>query len=113
MQHLIRRILTRLGEWSAHPIAFAIVLVYAVVWFFVERETLDFHGFATLATWLMTLVITRAEYRDTKAIHAKLDELLSSHGEEKTEIKKLDEREPEEVDEHREGASSRGDWKSA
>jgi low affinity Fe/Cu permease len=35
---------------------------------------------ATLSTWFMTLVIQRAENRDTQALHAKLDELLRVHG---------------------------------
>jgi low affinity Fe/Cu permease len=66
--------------WTAHPAAFLIVLIYAGVWAIFEPERLDWHGVATLATWVMTLFIQRAEHRDTQAIHAKLDELLHVHG---------------------------------
>ena len=58
--------MTLLGVMSARPAAF---LVFA-------GASLDWHALATLATWLMTLVIQRAEHRDTQAIQAKLDELL-------------------------------------
>lgn len=106
MVHLVRQSLTRLGEWSAHPAAFAVVIGYAALWLVFERHTFDWHAVATLATWLMTLVITRSEYRDTQALHAKLDELLRSHGEARTELKDLDEREPEEIEKHRREAAA-------
>ena len=46
---------------------------------------------ATLATWGMTLLIQRAEHRDTQAIHAKLDELLKVHGEADNSLMSIDE----------------------
>ena len=71
------RALTWLATATAHPAAFVIVGVYAALWAFIQPHTLDWHGIATLATWLMTLVIQRAEHRDTQAIHGKLDEFTS------------------------------------
>jgi low affinity Fe/Cu permease len=58
---------------------------------------------ATLATWVMTLFIQRAEHRDTQAIHAKLDE-LHAHGNASNELTRLDDKEPEEIERHREQA---------
>jgi low affinity Fe/Cu permease len=101
ISHLIRRQLTRFGVLTAHPAAFAIVLVYAGLWFTFERETFDWHAVATLATWTMTLFITRSEHRDTQAIEAKLDELLRVHGDARNELMELDNREPEEIEAHR------------
>jgi low affinity Fe/Cu permease len=49
----------------------------------------------------MTVFIQRAERRDTQAIHAKLDELLRAEGQARNELTTLDEREPEEIIEHR------------
>jgi low affinity Fe/Cu permease len=49
----------------------------------------------------MTLFIQRAETRDMLAIHAKLDELLRAEGHVRSELTTLDEREPEEIAEHR------------
>ena len=53
---------------------------------------------ATLATWLMTLFIQRADRRDTLAIHAKLDELLKATRTARTELAAIDEREPEVIE---------------
>jgi low affinity Fe/Cu permease len=59
------------------------------------------YAIATLAAWFMTLVIQRAEHRDTQAIHAKLDEILHALGDARNEVTKVDEWEPEEIEEHR------------
>lgn len=66
-----------------------------------QFDTFDWHAAATVATWLMTLFIQRAEHRDTQAIHAKLDELLRVEGEARNELTQLDQKEPEEIEEHR------------
>jgi low affinity Fe/Cu permease len=48
------------------------------------------------------MVIQRAEHRDTQAIHAKLDEMLHVMGEARNELTRVDEEEPEEIEERRE-----------
>lgn len=93
--------LTILGSWTASPVAFAIVVLYGISWLVFSPETLEWHGLATLITWMMTLFIQRAEHRDTQAIHAKLDELLHVHGDARNEITKLDEQEPEQIESFR------------
>ncbi|KQV35936.1 low affinity iron permease family protein [Rhizobium sp. Root1204] len=93
-----RSLLTDLGTWTSSPYAFAIVAIYAVSWLIFSPETLEWHGIATLITWIMTLFIQRAEHRDTQAIHAKLDELLHVHGDARNEITQLDEKEPEQIE---------------
>ena len=102
--HLVRHSLTRLGLITAHPAAFAVDVGFSGLWFVFKRETMDWQAIATLATLFMTLVIQRAEHRDTQAIHAKLDELLRTHGEARNALTKIDEREPEEIDRHRDRA---------
>jgi low affinity Fe/Cu permease len=96
-----RRILTLLGTIAASPWALSTVALYALLWFIFDRESLGWHGIATLATWCMTLFIQRGEHRDTQAIHAKLDELLRVEGKARTELTQLDEQEPEEIEQHR------------
>jgi low affinity Fe/Cu permease len=64
-------------------------------------RTFDWQAIATLATWIMTLFIQRAEHRDTQAIHAKLDELLRTHDSARTELSALDTKESEEIMQHR------------
>jgi low affinity Fe/Cu permease len=95
----MRQLLTRLGTATAHPAAFVVVTVYGIVWW--ALGDIDWHGVATLATWMMTLVIQRAEHRDTQAIHAKLDELLKVEGRARNELTKLDQEEPEDIEQHR------------
>jgi low affinity Fe/Cu permease len=51
-----------------------------------------------LIVWTMTLLIQRAEHRDAQAIHAKLDELLSADRRARTEVARIDEKEPEEIE---------------
>ena len=99
---LIRRSLTSLGVVTAHPLAFLMVAIYGLLWLLLDRQNFGWHGFAVLATWFMTLLIQRAEHRDTQAIHAKLDELLSANETARTELSELDQEEPEEIERKRE-----------
>ena len=90
-------------EWGVTlPLTrFAILLMFAALWFLLDRDSLDWHAVATLATLFMTLVIQRAEHRDTQALQGKLDELLRVHGEARNELTRLDEREPEDIEKWR------------
>jgi low affinity Fe/Cu permease len=101
MMKFIRRSLTRLGEVTAHPAAFGLVLIYAGLWFTFSRPAFEWHAVATLATLFMTLVIQRAEHRDTQAMQAKLDELLRVNNAARNELTTLDEKEPEEIEKQR------------
>ena len=75
----VRGWLTDTGVLAARPAAFAVFAIYGAAWI-TFGDGLEWHSLATLATWGMTLVIQRAEHRDTQAIHAKLDELLKANG---------------------------------
>jgi low affinity Fe/Cu permease len=92
---------TQVGQATAHPAAFAVVIIYALMWLGVDRRTFDFNAVATLIVWLMTLLIQRSNRRDTLALHAKLDELLRVDQHARTEFAKLDEQEPEVIEQHR------------
>lgn len=85
---------------ASRPSAFLVLIAYAALWLIFDRSSLDWHGIATLATWAMTLVIQRAEFRDTQALHAKLDELLRSDRS-AANITRIDQQEPEDIEEHR------------
>jgi len=101
----MRHLLTKLGVLTASPGAFAIVAVYGAAWAFFHG--IDWHGFATLATWMMTLFIQRAEHRDTQAMHAKLDELLRTGHAARNGLTQLDQREPEQIERFREREEER------
>lgn len=105
--HFIRAGLTKTGVATSRPTAFLIVLVYTAVWLIVDRKSFDFHGVATLATWLMTLFIQRAEHRDTQGIQAKLDEILRALGDARNDVSRIDEEEPEEIEAHRRRATAK------
>ena len=100
----IRKGLTQVGILTGHLSAFIILGVYTVLWLVFDRESFDFHGAATLLTWLMTLFIQRAEHRDTQAIQAKLDEILRANGDANSDLTHLDEKTAEEIEAHRDQA---------
>jgi low affinity Fe/Cu permease len=101
MEHPIRHWLTELGVWTAAPLAFLVVPIYGLLWFIFDRLDFGWHAVAVLATWFMTLLIQRAEHRDTQAIHAKLDELLHAHGAARNELTNIDNKDPEDIERHR------------
>ena len=106
MLDTIRHQLTRLGGFTSHPIAFAIVGLYSVLWLIFSTHTFEWHAIATLVTLFMTLLIQRAEHRDTQAIHAKLDELLHADNSARNSLRTVDQKEPEEIEEMRKADQS-------
>ena len=64
----VRHFLTQLGVYTANPLAFLVLIVYAALWILFKPETFEWHAVATLATWGMTLVIQRAEHRDPRKL---------------------------------------------
>jgi low affinity Fe/Cu permease len=92
---------TYVGQTAGHPAAFLVVIVYAVLWLTFSRATFDWNAVATLAVFMMTLLIQRANRRDNLALHAKLDELLRVDNEARSELTQLDEQEPEVIERHR------------
>ena len=75
--HWIRSWLTFIGVSTSHPLAFVLVTVYVAVWLVFDPQSFGWQSAATVATWVMTLFIQRAEHHNTQAIHAKLDELCA------------------------------------
>ncbi|HXN69745.1 MAG TPA: low affinity iron permease family protein [Bradyrhizobium sp.] len=92
---------THVGQAAGHPAAFLVVMVYALLWLTFDRATFDWNAVATLAVFVMTLFIQRANRRDNLALHAKLDELLRVDHAARSELTQLDEQEPEVIARHR------------
>jgi low affinity Fe/Cu permease len=92
---------TFVGQAAGHPAAFIVVIVYGLLWLIFSRSTFEWNAVATLAVFMMTLFIQRANRRDNLALHAKLDELLRVDGEARSELTQLDEQEPEAIERHR------------
>jgi low affinity Fe/Cu permease len=97
----VGRLLTTLGVWTASPWAFLIFLAYVVGWCVFDARSLNWHEIATLATWLMTLCIQRAEHRDTQALQAKIDALIHAVPGAEDALTRIDEEEPESIERHR------------
>jgi len=81
---------TWIGQAAGHPAAFLVVVIYAVLWLIFNPATFEWNAVATIAVFAMTLLIQRANRRDTLALHAKLDELLRVDNEARTELTQLD-----------------------
>jgi low affinity Fe/Cu permease len=103
MQRL-RAWITAIGVSTAHPAAFLVVGVYVALWLVFDPHSFNWTGIATVATWIMTLFIQRAERRDTQAIHAKLDELLRAEDDADSALRLVDRGEPEDIEAHRKRA---------
>jgi hypothetical protein len=43
--------LIRLGVYTANPLAFLVLVIYAALWILFKPETFEWHAVATLATW--------------------------------------------------------------
>jgi low affinity Fe/Cu permease len=97
----IRKLLTWLGVLSARPVAFLVVALYAMAWAILSPNTLGWPGIVALSTWMMTVIIQRAEHRDTQAIHAKLDHLLERIDKADSGLAALDKLQPEEIEQFR------------
>ena len=104
VKHTLRKVLTLGGVFTSRPSAFLILAAFAVSWLIFDRETLDWHGVATLVTWAMTLFIQRAEHRDTQALQAKLDELIRATSAASDDLTAIDDKEPEEIEKERSAA---------
>jgi len=100
-EHPVRHWLTELAVLTAHVSAFFIVPLYGLAWLLLAPQSFDWHTIAVLATWFMTLLIQRATYRDTQALHAKLDELLHAQSEASNRLTMIDMEDPEEIEKHR------------
>jgi low affinity Fe/Cu permease len=92
---------THVGQAAGHPAAFVVVILYAVLWMGLSRDTFDWNAVATLAVFVMTLFIQRTNRRDYLALHAKLDELLRVDNDARSELTQLDDQEPEVIERHR------------
>ncbi len=104
----MRTFMTRLGVLTGHPVALVLVIAYGVLWYVRSPETFNWAGTATLATWVMTVLIQRATHRDTQALHAKIDELLHATQDASSAIAEIDNKEPEDIVLHRQ-TSVRGE----
>ncbi|EJT05414.1 low affinity iron permease family protein [Rhizobium sp. CCGE 510] len=108
MKHLFARFSTKISEWAGKPAVFILAIIAVIIWailgpFFDYSETwqLVINTGTTIITFLMVFVLQNAQTRDTRAIQAKLNEIiLTSHAENRfIGIENLDEEELKRLDE--------------
>ena len=105
MLDIVRKALTQLGVYAAHPASFLFVIAFTAIWYLVESHSLDWHGIATIVTLIIALLVHRATHRDAQAVQAKLDALIRAVPSASDALAAIDDKEPEEIEQHRNGPS--------
>jgi low affinity Fe/Cu permease len=104
--------LTRFAQWTARaagrPLTFslaaAIILLWAIcgpLFGFSDTWQLVINTGTTIITFLMVFLIQNTQYRDSEAIHLKLDELIRVSAKAQTALLDLEELEDEELEKMR------------
>jgi low affinity Fe/Cu permease len=100
---------TRFAKWTAHaagrPMAFVLAVIVILLWavtgpFFHFSDTwqLVINTSTTIMTFLMVFLIQNTQYRDSEAIHIKLDELIRAIEQAHNALLDLEEMEDEDLD---------------
>ncbi|KQV81626.1 low affinity iron permease family protein [Rhizobium sp. Root1220] len=106
-QHIFAHFATKISGWAGKPVTFVVALLSVVVWAglgpvfdYSETWQLVINTGTTIVTFLMVFVLQNAQTRDTRAIQAKLDEIiLTSHAENRfIGIENLDEEDLKHLD---------------
>ncbi|QND47292.1 low affinity iron permease family protein [Rhizobium lusitanum] len=83
LKHIFARFAAIVSEWAGKPVIFILALLSVVVWGltgpifdFSETWQLVINTGTTIITFLMVFLLQNAQTRDTRAIQAKLNELI-------------------------------------
>ena len=83
LKHIFSRFAAIVSEWTGKPVVFILALMSVVVWGitgpifdFSENWQLVINTGTTIITFLMVFLLQNSQTRDTRAIQAKLNELI-------------------------------------
>jgi low affinity Fe/Cu permease len=83
LKHIFARFAAIVSEWTGKPVIFILALLSVIVWGltgpifdFSETWQLVINTGTTIITFLMVFLLQNAQTRDTRAIQAKLNELI-------------------------------------
>src|SRR4051812_47415548 len=83
MINMFSRFARATSGWFAHPVAFALAILFVAVWaslgpvfHFSDTWQLVINTSTTILTFLMVFLLQNAQNRDARAMQLKLDELL-------------------------------------
>jgi len=107
-----RSLFTRFAQWTARaagrPVTFSVASVIIVIWAvsgplfgFSDTWQLVINTGTTIITFLMVFLIQNTQYRDSEAIHLKLDELIRASTKAQTALLDLEQLEDAELEKMR------------
>jgi low affinity Fe/Cu permease len=117
LRHIFSRFATIVSEWTGKPVVFILALLSVAIWGitgpifdFSENWQLVINTGTTIITFLMVFLLQNAQTRDTRAIQAKLNELILTSAAENrfVGIENLDEEDLKHLDRLVEKAAKRG-----
>ena len=101
----INRFLVWSARMAGKPAAFVFALIVLGIWMiigfflgFSEKWLLVINTVATINASLMVFIIQNTQYRESKALHLKIDELIRVNRETEQELIAIEEHEEEEIE---------------
>ncbi|MDL2405718.1 low affinity iron permease family protein [Rhizobium calliandrae] len=122
LRHIFSRFAAIVSEWTGKPAVFILALLSVIVWGttgpifdYSENWQLVINTGTTIVTFLMVFLLQNSQTRDTRAIQAKLNELILTSAAENRfiGIENLDEEDLKHLDRLVAKAAKRGGNKSA
>lgn len=80
------------------PIVVLVLLIYSVGWFITERGNIGWDGFGAIAGLLLVIIIQSSQNRDSAALHAKIDELITAVKEADSSFAELEKKTDKEIE---------------
>ncbi len=84
-RHLLEKLSTKVTQWAGSTSAFTIAVLVILVWLasgpvfhYSDTWQLVINTGTTIVTFLMVFLIQRAQNKDSRALHMKLNELVAA-----------------------------------